>query len=124
MGTQALAEALGKDAEGVVVTQVVPSPFQTSRQITREFLTAIQKGGGKLAASYSSLEGYLTARVFADALRQASSGGKPTRDGLVAALDGLHGQQVAGFPLVFKAQSTRQRFVELSMLTADGKVRV
>ncbi|CAB5675476.1 Leucine-specific-binding protein precursor [Delftia tsuruhatensis] len=124
VGTQALAEALGKDAEGVVVTQVVPSPFQTSRQITREFLTAIQKGGGKLAASYSSLEGYLTARVFADALRQASSGGKPTRDGLVAALDGLHGQQVAGFPLVFKAQSTRQRFVELSMLTADGKVRV
>lgn len=124
VGTQALSEALGKDAEGVVVTQVVPSPFQTSRQITREFLAAIQKGGGKLAPGHSSLEGYLAARVFADALRQASAGGKPTREGLVAALDALHGQQVAGFPLAFRAQSGKPRFVELSMLTADGKVRV
>lgn len=124
VGTQALSEALGKDAEGVVVTQVVPSPFQTSRQITREFLAAIQKGGGKLAANYSSLEGYLAARVFADALRQASASGKPTRDGLVAALDALHGQQVAGFPLAFRPQSGKPRFVELSMLTGDGKVRV
>ena len=124
VGAQALSETLGKDAEGVVVTQVVPSPFQTSRQITRDFLAAIQKGGGKLAPNYSSMEGYLAARVFADALRQASASGKPTRDGLVAALDAMHGQQVAGFPLVFKPQSGKPRFVELSMLTGDGKVRV
>jgi ABC-type branched-subunit amino acid transport system substrate-binding protein len=70
------------------------------------------------------MEGYLSARVFADALRQASASGKPTRDGLVSALDALHGQQVAGFPLAFKPQSGKPRFVELSMLTADGKVRV
>jgi hypothetical protein len=36
----------------------------------------------------------------------------------------MHGQQVAGFPLVFKPQSGKPRFVELSMLTGDGKVRV
>ena len=124
VGSQALAQTLGKDAEGVVVTQVVPSPFQTSRQITRDFLAAIQKGGGKLTPNYSSMEGYLAARVFADALRQASASGKPTRDGLVAALDAMHGQQVAGFPLAFKPQSAKPRFVELSMLTGDGKVRV
>src|SRR5256885_3351706 len=57
---------------------------------------------------------FRSARVFADALRQASASGKPTRDGLVAALDAMHGQQVAGFPLVFKPQSGKPRFVELS----------
>lgn len=123
VGTQALSEALGKEAEGVVVTQVVPSPFQTSRLLTRDFLAAIQKGGHKVQANYSSLEGYLAARVFADALRQAAPGGRPQREALAAALDAMHGQQVAGFPLAFRPQA-RARFVELSMLTADGRVRV
>jgi ABC-type branched-subunit amino acid transport system substrate-binding protein len=123
VGTQALAEALGKEAEGVVVTQVVPSPFQTSRPLTREFLAAIQKGGSKVQANYASMEGYLAARVFSDALRQASSSGKPQRDALVSALEAMNGQQVAGFPVAFKPQA-KARFVELSMLTGDGKVRV
>ena len=43
---------------------------------------------------------------------------------IAAALDAMHGQQVAGFPLAFKPQSAKPRFVELSMLTGDGKVRV
>lgn len=123
VGTQALSEALGKEAEGVVVTQVVPSPFQTSRPLTREFLAAIQKGGNKVQANYSSIEGYLAARIFAEALRQASLAGRLQREGLVAALDAMNGQQVAGFPLAFKPQA-KARFVELSMLTADGRVRV
>ena len=44
VGTQALADELGKDGAGVVVSQVVPSPYQPSRQITREFLDAIKSG--------------------------------------------------------------------------------
>jgi hypothetical protein len=64
VGTQALADELGKDGAGVVVSQVVPSPYQPSRQITREFLEAIKKGGDKVQANYSSMEGYLAARVF------------------------------------------------------------
>jgi hypothetical protein len=31
---------------------------------------------------------------------------------------------VAGFPLTFRGTPAKQRFVELSMLTGDGKVRV
>ena len=55
VGTQALADALGKDGAGVVVSQVVPSPYQSSRQITREFQEAIKQGGAKVQANYSSL---------------------------------------------------------------------
>ena len=44
--------------------------------------------------------------------------------GVVAALEAMNGQQVAGFPIAFRPQAGKPRFVELSMLTGDGKVRV
>ncbi len=124
VGTQALQSALGKDAEGVVVTQVVPSPFKTSHPATREFHAALAKSGKKIQPNYSSMEGFLAARVFSEALRRAASSGKITRESTIAALDALNGQQVAGFPVSFQAQAEKARFVELSMLTGDGKVRV
>ncbi len=61
VGTQALADDLGTDGAGVVVSQVVPSPYQPSRQITREFLDAIKKAGHKVQPNYSSMEGFLAA---------------------------------------------------------------
>ncbi len=124
VGTTALQTALGKDAEGVVVTQVVPSPFKTSHPVTREFQAVLAKSGKNMQPNYSSMEGFLAARVFTEGLRRATASGKLTRDGLLAALDALNGQQVAGFPVAFQPQGNKQRFVELSMLTGDGKVRV
>jgi len=43
VGTQALADELGKDGAGVVVSQVVPSPYNPARPITREFVAAIKQ---------------------------------------------------------------------------------
>lgn len=124
VGTQALADELGKDGAGVVVSQVVPSPYQPSRQITREFLEAIKKGGDKVQANYSSMEGYLAARVFAEGLRQAQAGGKVSRDGLIAGLESIGTQVISGFPVSFSATShAASKFVEMSMLTGDGRVR-
>ncbi|QNP50082.1 ABC transporter substrate-binding protein [Diaphorobacter aerolatus] len=124
VGTAALQSALGKEAEGVVVTQVVPSPFKTTHPVTREFLAVLAKSGKNMAPNYSSMEGFLAARVLSEGLRRAASGTKLTRESLVTALDALNGQQVAGFPVAFQAQTAKSRFVELSMLTGDGKVRV
>lgn len=124
VGTSALAQALGKEAEGVVVTQVVPSPYKTSHPLAREFQAALQKNSASLQPNYSSMEGYLAARVVGEALKSAAAAGRLQRDGLIAALDAMNGQQVAGFPIAFRPQAGRPRFVELSMLTGDGKVRV
>lgn len=123
VGTQALADALGADGAGVVVSQVVPSPYQSSRQITREFHEAIKKGGDKVQPNYSSLEGYLAARVFAEGLRQMPSG-KPTREGLIAGIESLGTQQIGGFQVSFGVgDHVASHFVEMSMLTGDGRVR-
>lgn len=124
VGTSALAQALGKEAEGVVVTQVVPSPYRTTHPLAREFHAALQKSGATLQPNYSSMEGFLAARVVGEALKAAAAASRLQRDGLVAALESLNGQQVAGFPIAFRPQPGKPRFVELSMLTGDGKVRV
>ncbi|RZJ07571.1 MAG: ABC transporter permease [Acidovorax sp.] len=124
VGTQALADELGKDGAGVVVSQVVPSPYQPSRQITREFLEAIKKGGDKVQANYSSMEGYVAARVFTEGLRQANGNGKITRDSLISGLEGLGTQTISGFQVSYGPNDhAASHFVEMSMLTGDGRVR-
>ena len=121
VGTQALADELGKDGAGVVVTQVVPSPYNAARPIAREFVEAVKKAGGDAQANFSSMEGYLAAKVFTEGLRRA---GAPTRDGLIAGLESMSDQSFGGFAVSFSPTNhVASRFVDLSMLTGDGRVR-
>ena len=123
VGTQALADELGKDGAGVVVSQVVPSPYNAGRPITREFVEAVKKAGGDAQANFSSMEGYLAAKVFTEGLRRA--GGKPiTRDTLISGLETLSNQNYGGFAVNFSPdRHVASSFVDLSMLTGDGRVR-
>ena len=120
VGTQALADELGKDGAGVVISQVMPSPYNQSRAIAREFVEASKKAGN-VQANFSSMEGYLAAKVFAEGLRRAA---KPGRDALIAALESISDQSFGGFQVSFSSTShVASRFVELSMLTGVGRVR-
>ena len=123
VGTQALADELGKDGAGVVVSQVVPSPYNSANAITREFSEAVRKAGaGNI--NYSSLEGYLAAKVLAEGLRRAPGRGV-SRDGLIAGLESIEHQQFGGFDVSFSARNhVASKFVELSMITGDGRIRV
>lgn len=122
VGTQALADELGKDGAGVVVSQVVPNPFSTARPITREFLDAIAKGGNKVQPNFSSMEGFLAARLLAEGVKRA--GGRATRDSLVTGLESIGEQSFGGFAVSLSATDhVASSFAELSMLTGDGKVR-
>lgn len=122
VGTQALADELGKDGLGVVVSQVMPSPYNPARPIAREFVEAVKKAGGEHSANFSSMEGYLAAKVFAEALRRGPP--KPTRETVVASLEGLGQQSFGGFNVTFSATDhVASKFVDLSMLTGDGRVR-
>jgi ABC-type branched-subunit amino acid transport system substrate-binding protein len=123
VGTQALADELGKEAAGVVVSQVVPSPYNSARPIAREFAEAVKKAGGTANANFSSLEGYLAARVVTEGLGRAGSKGA-TREGLVRGIEALGSQSLGGFNVQFSASNhVGSSFVELSMLTGDGRVR-
>jgi ABC-type branched-subunit amino acid transport system substrate-binding protein len=122
VGTQALADELGKDGAGVVVSQVVPSPYNAGRPIAREFSDAVKKAGGEYQANFSSMEGYIAAKVVTEALRRA--GAKPTRESLVAAMESMGNQSLGGFNITLSpTDHAASKFVELSMLTGDGRVR-
>lgn len=68
------------------------------------------------------MEGYLAAKVFAEGLRRA--GRNPSRESLVSGLESIQNANFGGFRVDFSAKDhVASRFVEVSMLTEDGKVR-
>jgi branched-chain amino acid transport system substrate-binding protein len=100
----------------------VPSPYNPANAITREFSEAVKKAGAGTSANFSSLEGYIAAKVLAEGLRRAP--GKASRDGLIAGLESIDRQQFGGFEVSFSARNhVASKFVELSMITADGRIR-
>ncbi|MFD2450506.1 ABC transporter substrate-binding protein [Ideonella paludis] len=121
VGTQALADELGREARGVLVSQVMPYPYTQSMQITREYLDAVKAAGADAKPNYSSMEGYLAAKVFVEGLRRSRS---LSRDGLIGGLESMSNVNFGGFAVNFsRTNHVASRFVEVSMLTEDGGVR-
>ena len=122
VGSQALADELKKEGRGVMISQVMPHPFSTTTGIAREYLDAVKRSGSKNPPNYSSMEGYVAARVFAEGLKRG--GRAVTREALVGALEGLQRLDLGGYTVGFgPAKHTGSSFVELTVLTEDGKVR-
>lgn len=120
VGTQALADELGREGRGVMISQVMPFPFSTTTAISREYLEAVRKAGGDAQPNYSSMEGYIAARVLVEGLRRAP---RISQDGLIGGLESIN-MSMGGFNVAFGPRKhTASSFVDLSMLTEDGKVR-
>ena len=89
VGSDALAQELGAEAEGVYVTQVVPLPGDTSIPVVNAYHTALKAFDDQAVPGFVSLEGYLAGRLaiagldlcgrdlsrtcFLDAIRNAGS---------------------------------------------------
>lgn len=84
VGSAALNQALGADAEGVIVTQVVPH-YDSPLPGVREFRQALARFAPDTTASFIELEGYLAAKALVEGLRRASP--TITRERLVDALE-------------------------------------
>lgn len=95
VGTSALMRELGADGDGVYISQVTPSPWDTSVPIVKEYQAAM----GATDYDYTSLEGFISAKVAAEALKAA--GKDLTRDSFRTALNGLT-TDVGGFQVSFK----------------------
>ncbi len=121
VGTQALSDELGAMAKGVVVSQVMPFPYAPVMPLSGDYLAALKDQRG-VAPNYSGMEGFVAARVFTEALSRA--GRNLTRDAFLGAVDGLQNLNLGGFPVDFGPKKhTGSRFVELTLLTEDGRVR-
>ena len=113
----AYVKELGEHARGVVVTQVMPYPFDARDPIGREFLQFARET--KTPETYATMEGYLSARIMTEALKRA--GKNPTRESLVAAFESLH-LNMGGFNVGFSPTTrTGSEFVDLTMISKNGK---
>ncbi|GAB3666488.1 ABC transporter substrate-binding protein [Ramlibacter alkalitolerans] len=110
---------LGEDASGVIVSQVVPYPFtELGNPVVREYQKTIS-GLDDKKFSYNSLEGYLNAKLVANALQKTPA--PLTRAKLIATLKGLTNEDLGGFAISYGKQSNLgSRFVKLTMIRKDG----
>lgn len=88
VGTQGLIRAAGSDAEGTVVTQVVPPYDETNLPTVKLYRQSLEKYMGNMASSFVGLEGFVDAMVLVKGLERA--GRHPTREKLISALESIH----------------------------------
>lgn len=120
MGSAATIKALGDDATGIAVSQVVPLPGNTIVPMVREFQQAWKAAGVTLEPSHLALEGYINARVFTEALRR--TGRNPSRSSFIDSTWALKRYDLGGFEVSFSDSAKgASRFVELTMVGRDGR---
>jgi len=109
-------------ARGIVLSQAVPFPFVPSKLVITEYQSDMQKYAPGEALSFSSLEGYMGAKIAVEAARRA--GKAPTRAGVLQALSTMGEYNLGG---IFVNYSAGQRKgwggVDLSIINADGKLQ-
>ncbi|TAG77566.1 MAG: ABC transporter permease [Burkholderiales bacterium] len=118
VGTKSLVKALGEDGRGVMISQVMPSPWAQRYPWVQEYQRLIKAKGEE--PSYTSLEGFLAARIAVDALRR---GGDVSREAFVRALEGMREMSLDGFRFDFgPTDHNALQFVELTVIGRDGKI--
>jgi hypothetical protein len=98
---------------------VVPFPYSPSIPIVREYQQVMTEAGQK-DFDFSSLEGFLTAKVFVEGLKRA--GRNPTRDGLIAGIESIHDWDLGGFTVRYGPQDhIGSNFVEVTTIGREGR---
>jgi branched-chain amino acid transport system substrate-binding protein len=104
----------------VVVVRAVPKSDGTRVAVVRELQE--DAAAAKLGKpNVYMLEGYIAARVYAEALRRV--GKDLTRAKLKKAIDGLDEVSIGGFRVHFTEDRVASRLVELSVIDSQGRVR-
>jgi branched-chain amino acid transport system substrate-binding protein len=88
VGTDELIQEAGADADGMVITQVVPPYYMTDFKTVALYRRTLLKYAPDAKPNFVSLEGFVDAMVLVEGLKKA--GKEPTREGLIRALESLH----------------------------------
>ena len=120
LGSAATLSALGADAAGIAVAQVVPLPSSPTIKVCRDFMQAWQAAGTPLAPSHLALEGYIDTMVLAEVLRRCPS--PLTRSSFLQTAWNLRTFDVGGFEVGFDVPGRgASRYVDLTMIGRDGR---
>jgi branched-chain amino acid transport system substrate-binding protein len=119
VGANALAKELGPDGDGVIVSQVVPFPWDASAQVVADYQAAEKALDPALKPDFVSLEGYLSGRLVAAALEMA--GPNPTRADMLQIINDVGRFDISGdiITLGQKLQDAPAK-VFLTVIQPDG----
>lgn len=92
VGTEGLLRIGAENAEGMIITQVVPTYEHTDLPTVKLYRQALRKYMGNAEPSFVSLESFVDAMVLVTALRDA--GRDLTRDKLVSALVSMNRRDI------------------------------
>ncbi len=119
VGSKALASELGEDGHGVVISQVVPFPWDPTPAVTREFSKLIKVYLPKEQPSFNNLEGFIAAKAFVEGLKRA--GTDLTREKFIAALETFRQLDLGDFAVTFSPQSHNgSKQVQLTIIIGKG----
>ena len=122
VGSNALANQLGTDGQGVFVSQVVPLPSSTSLDIAKQYRDALNSLDPDLEPGFVSFEGYLAGRMTLAILD--GTGPNLTREGFLETMQGLSKYDMDGFELQFGHNDNQgSDAVFLTVIGSDGRFR-
>lgn len=120
IASDALYKAIGDKARGVIVTQIVPFPWDRNVPIVREYQELL-KAKGVNEYSPAGMEGYLFAKALVEGLRAA--GRNPTRESVIGAFEGMRDKDLGGVRLSYSpTDHNGSDFVEITMIGREGKL--
>jgi ABC-type branched-subunit amino acid transport system substrate-binding protein len=106
----------------VVISQVVPFPWDASLPVVAEYQAAIKAADTKAEPDFVSLEGYLVGRLTIAALEKA--GAEPTREGLLKAIKETAKFDIGGLAMTFSAEKNEGLDkVFMTVIQADGSFK-
>ena len=119
VGASSLAKELGPEGKGVIVSQVVPFPWDASVKVVADYQAAEKALDPNLKPDFVSLEGYLSGRLVAAALEMA--GPNPTRAEMLRLINDVGRFDISGDVMTFgpKTQDLPPK-VFLTVIQPDG----
>lgn len=119
VGSDALAQELGDAGEDVIISQVVPFPWDSSVPAVAQYQAALKAIDPDANPGFVTLEGYLTGRLALAALDAA--GTDLTRESYLAALGDLQTLDFGGVTMSFGPDDNQgMDDVFLTRITKDG----
>jgi ABC-type branched-subunit amino acid transport system substrate-binding protein len=119
VGSSQLHQELGAAAAGIVISQLVPSPFKPTLPVARSYLKLLAQRDAKALPTFVELEGFINARLMVSVLRRID--GSASKESLVKALSSVGRTEIGGFAIDFEGRNRNgSQFVELTMLRRDG----
>jgi branched-chain amino acid transport system substrate-binding protein len=120
VGSKALAHEAGPAGRGVGISQVVPFPWNLSARIVKDYQQLLEASTGKQNYSFTSLEGFIAAKVLVEGLRR--TGQDLTREKFINAMEQIRDYDVGGFTVSFSpTDHSGSKFVELTVISKDER---